>query len=188
MTKCATPSQTVGPFFTIGLRNLGRARSHSADISAHEIFVSGRVLDGDGIGVNDALIELWHADASGRWCGFAEAEGNAKSDGAGFLRLPTDEQGGFSFETIKPGRVAGPGGKLQAPHIVATLFMRGLLRHLVTRIYFPDESANAEDPIWALVPEARRASLLLKQVTPGENRYEWNVVLQGANETVFFDW
>ena len=90
MTKCATPSQTVGPFFTIGLRNLGRADSHSADISAHEIFVSGRVLDGDGMGVNDALIELWHADASGRWAGFAEAEGNAKGDGAGFLRLTTD--------------------------------------------------------------------------------------------------
>jgi protocatechuate 3,4-dioxygenase, alpha subunit len=188
MTKCPTPSQTVGPFFTIGLRSLGRADSYSAEIPAPEIFVSGRILDGDGIGVNDALIELWHADASGRWCGFAEAEGNAKSDCARFLRLTTDEQGGFSFQTIKPGRVAGPDGNLQAPHIVVILFMRGLLRYLVTRIYFPDESANAEDPIWALVPEARRASLLLKQVTPGENHYEWNVVLQGANETVFFDW
>jgi protocatechuate 3,4-dioxygenase, alpha subunit len=188
MTKVPTPAQTVGPFFTIGLRSLGRADSHSAEISADEIRVSGRVLDGDGIGVNDALIELWHADASGRCGGFAEAQENAESACAQFLRVPTDERGGFSFQTIKPGRVAGPDGKLQAPHIVVILFMRGLLRYLVTRIYFPDESTNAEDPIWALVPEARRASLLLKKVTPGANHYEWNVGLQGANETVFFDW
>jgi protocatechuate 3,4-dioxygenase alpha subunit len=188
MSKCPTPAQTVGPFFTIGLRSLGRADSHSAEISADEICVSGRVLDGDGMGVNDALIELWHADASGRCGGFTVAEENAKSDCADFLRLHTDEQGGFSFQTIKPGRVAGPDGKLQAPHIVVLLFMRGLLRYLGTRIYFPDEPANAEDAIWALIPEARRASLLLKKVTPGENHYEWNVVLQGANETVFFDW
>ena len=140
------------------------------------------------MGVNDALIELWHADTSGRCGGFAVAEENAKSDCANFLRIQTDEQGGFSFQTIKPGRVAGPDGKLQAPHIVVLLFMRGLLRYLGTRIYFPDEPANAEDAIWALIPEARRASLLLMKVTPGENHYEWNVVLQGTNETVFFDW
>jgi len=188
MTKFPTPSQTVGPFFTIGLRILGRADAHGAEVPADQIFVAGRVLDGDGIGVNDALIELWHADASGRCGGFAEAEENAASDCGRFLRLQTDEHGRFSFQTSKPGRVAGSDGRLQAPHIVVILFMRGLLRHLVTRIYFPDEPANAEDAILALVPEARRASLLLKKVTPGENRYAWNVVLQGANETVFFDY
>jgi protocatechuate 3,4-dioxygenase alpha subunit len=187
MTQLPTPAQTVGPFFKIGLRNLGRAASRGAENRGEEILVTGRVLDGDGLGVDDALMELWHADASGECGGFAEAAEGEKSGCAGFLRLATKEDGEFSFKTGKPGRVAEPNGKLQAPHIVVALFMRGLLRHLVTRIYFPDEAANAEDRILSLVPESRRATLLLKRVASSENHFTWNVVLQGAEETVFFD-
>jgi protocatechuate 3,4-dioxygenase, alpha subunit len=188
MTRLPTPSQTVGPFFTIGLRSLGREQPPSAEIAGEEIFVTGRIVDGNGDGVNDALMELWHADVLDK-CGRL-AEGAAEDvDGgcAGFLRVRSDENGGFAFKTIKPGRVTGIGGALQAPHIVVVLFMRGLLKQLVTRVYFPDGPGNTEDAILALVPEARRASLLLKKVASRENHYKWNVVLQGADETVFFD-
>jgi protocatechuate 3,4-dioxygenase alpha subunit len=188
MTKLPTPSQTVGPFFTIGLRSLERENSQSAEIAGEEIFVTGRIVDGDGNGVNDALMELWHADALGKFGGLAEgAVEDVETGSVGFLRLQTDEDGGFAFKTIKPGRVAGIGEALQAPHIVVVLFMRGLLKQLVTRVYFPDEPGNTEDAILAMVPAGRRASVLLKKVASRENHYEWNVLLQGANETVFFD-
>ncbi len=103
----------------------------------------------------------------------------------GFGRVPTDAKGAFRFSTIKPGRVPGPGGRLQAPHLVVAVFMRGLLKHLATRIYFPDEPANAEDPILKLVPAPRRATLIAKHKAKGV--LEWNILLQGRNETVFFD-
>jgi protocatechuate 3,4-dioxygenase alpha subunit len=186
MKKVPTPSQTVGPFFEIGLRDLGPADSPGVPGRGDEIWVTGRVLDGEGMGVHDALIELWYADAAGQYGGF---RGTAvrTNDCAGFLRVATKENGEFFFKTSKPGRVAGPPGKLQAPHIVVTLFMRGLLRHLVTRIYFPDDAANAEDAVLSLVPESRRPTLLLEKDATRENHFTWNVILQGARETVFFD-
>jgi protocatechuate 3,4-dioxygenase alpha subunit len=117
--------------------------------------------------------------------GYAGAD-DARSAFTGFGRLPTEPDGSFRFTTIKPGRVAGPGGSLQAPHLVVSLFMRGLLKHLSTRMYFPDEvQANEEDWILQQVPAARRATLVAQRVENGELR--WEVVLQGKGETVFFD-
>ena len=109
---------------------------------------------------------------------------------AGFLgygRIPTDEDGRFSFTTIKPGAVPGPDGKMQAPHMAVSVFMRGLLKRLVTRIYFPDEAGNAGDFVLGLVEAARRGTLIARTVRGGGGVLEWNVMMQGDGETVFFD-
>ena len=103
-------------------------------------------------------------------------------------RVLTNNNGAFQLTTIKPGRVPGPGGILQAPHLVAVVFMRGLLKHLVTRIYFPGEPGNADDPILKLVPAERRATLIAKKIAAERGVLEWNVILQGKDETVFFDY
>src|SRR5262249_1423144 len=103
----------------------------------------------------------------------------------GFGRVPTDERGAFRFTTVKPGRVPGPAGRRQAPHLLVTVFMRGLLRHLVTRMYFPDQPANADDLVLNLVPADRRATLIARAA--GVGVLEWDIVLQGRGETVFFD-
>jgi protocatechuate 3,4-dioxygenase alpha subunit len=105
----------------------------------------------------------------------------------GYGRIPTDENGKFSFATIKPGPVPGPEGKPQAPHIVVSVFMRGLLRRLFTRIYFPDDPANVGDFVLNLVEPARRGTLIAKKVASHSAALEWNVILQGPEETVFFD-
>jgi protocatechuate 3,4-dioxygenase alpha subunit len=141
-----TPSQTVGPFLHIGLDWLNAAALAGPDVSGECITIEGRVLDADGNPVPDALIEIWQADAQGRFPdrGVCAAPSRATSL-KGFGRVPTDDNGTFRFMTIKPGRVPAPDGTLQAPHIVVTIFMRGLLRHLVSRIYFPGEAANAEE-------------------------------------------
>ncbi|HEU4440966.1 MAG TPA: protocatechuate 3,4-dioxygenase subunit alpha, partial [Burkholderiales bacterium] len=139
-----------------------------------------------GVGVGDGLIEIWQANAAGKYAHPEDKQNKPLERGwRGFGRIPTDVKGGFEFNTIKPGRVPGPDGKLQAPHLVVAVFMRGLLKHLATRIYFPDEPANTEDPILKLVPAARRATLVARRA--GKNALEWNVILQGKNETVFFD-
>jgi protocatechuate 3,4-dioxygenase alpha subunit len=172
----ATASQTVGPYFHLGTDRMlvpdmaGQARGE-------KFAIGGRVLDGDGKPVNDALIEIWQAGPDGRF---------GQAGFPGFGRVATDDTGAFRFVTLKPGRVAGVDGALQAPHLAVTVFMRGLLRHLVTRIYFPDEPANAEDAVLGLVPEARRSTLIAR--TAGEpGVLAWDVILQGAGETVFFD-
>ena len=123
-------------------------------------------------------MEIWQADADGKY---------GKKGFRGFGRSATDDQGAFRFHTIKPGRVAGSGGKLQAPHLAVNVFMRGLLKQLVTRIYFPDEPANAKDAVLALVPAERRATLVAKKLAGKGGVLAWNVVLQGRDETVFFD-
>ncbi len=105
----------------------------------------------------------------------------------GFGRVPTDAEGAFRVATVKPGRVPGPGGRLQAPHLVCAVFMRGLLKHLLTRVYFPDEAANADDPVLALVEPARRGTLVARR-GPVAGAFAWDVVLQGEGETVFFAW
>jgi protocatechuate 3,4-dioxygenase alpha subunit len=183
----ATPSQTVGPFLRIGLEWLSNAELVSGGTPGERVTIEGRVLDADGAPVPDAVVELWQANAQGQYAQPADSRSvSPDSQGAGFARIPTDEAGGFRFTTIKPGRVPAPDGSLQAPHIVVTIFMRGLLRHLVSRIYFPDEAANAEDMVLALVPAERRRTLIARRAETGEAALTWNVVLQGAEETVFF--
>ncbi|MGE8672117.1 MAG: protocatechuate 3,4-dioxygenase subunit alpha [Achromobacter kerstersii] len=187
-----TTSQTVGPYLHIGLSGLNCADLSAGlpDQGAPKVVIEGRVIDGQGNPVPDGMIEIWQADARGVYRhpddpGYAGAD-DARSGFTGFGRLPTEPDGSFRFTTIKPGRVAGPGGSLQAPHLVVSLFMRGLLKHLSTRMYFPDEvQANEEDWILQQVPAARRATLVAQRVENGELR--WEVALQGKGETVFFD-
>jgi protocatechuate 3,4-dioxygenase alpha subunit len=124
------------------------------------------------------VIEIWQADAAGK---YADESG---SGFRGFGRVATDNNGGFRFTSIKPGRVSGPHETLQAPHLVVTIFMRGLLLHLYTRIYFPDEPANATDPILSLTPAERRATLVASKA--GGDVLRWDVLMQGEDETVFF--
>src|SRR6185437_9495388 len=132
--------------------------------------------DGDGKPLWDALLEFWQADARGQYPHAEAIQGkSADPKFKGFGRVATGEQGDFSFTTIKPGRVAGPGGTQQAPHIVVTIFARGVLKQFVTRIYFPDEPGNAEDAVLNLVPPERRATLVAKRVPDAADVLEWNV-------------
>ncbi|MGQ0650838.1 MAG: protocatechuate 3,4-dioxygenase subunit alpha, partial [Betaproteobacteria bacterium] len=136
--------------------------------------------------VNDAAVEIWQANAAGKYASPHDPqEKSTEARFRGYGRSLTDHAGAFRFATIKPGRVPGPGGKPQAPHLVVTIFMRGLLKQLLTRMYFPDDAANAEDPVLALVPAERRRTLVATRKPGGS--LEWNVRLQGRDETVFFD-
>ena len=158
------------------------------EVAGERLVIAGRVLDADGQGVSDAVLELWQADAQGKYAHPEDHQKkNAQPGFQGFGRVPTTEGGNFRFTTIKPGAVPGPGGKLQAPHIVVSVFMRGLLRRLVTRIYFPDEPANAADFALNLVDPGRHNTLIAKKSAQHAGNLEWNVVLQGPDETVFFD-
>jgi protocatechuate 3,4-dioxygenase, alpha subunit len=183
-----TPSQTVGPFFSIGMDWLQRADMSVGGSEAERVTVRGRVLDGDANPVADALLEIWQPDESGTF-----SVGKAflgKRDEAGFFgfgRIPTNENGEFSFTTIKPGAVGGPDGKIQAPHLAVLIFMRGLLKHLVTRIYFPDEGKNEKDELLRLVPAERRATLFARVDGREPNNLVWDVYLQGERETVFLE-
>lgn len=181
-----TPSQTIGPFFAYALtpRAYGGVEPFSEVLAGpgtagERIRIEGVVLDGDGEFVSDAMIEIWQADPLGRF----HAEGNAGF--TGFGRAETDAEGGFCFETVRPGALPGPNGATQAPHLSVSVFARGLLMRLMTRIYFSDESANADDPVLALVPAARRDTLVARRDASGVYRFE--IRLQGENETVFFD-
>ena len=188
MSLQATTSQTVGPYFTIGLTRLKKTDLAGPGVSGERITIAGRVVDADGVGVQDAMLEIWQANSHGKYAHPADTQN--KPIEAGFLgygRIPTDENGRYSFATIKPGAVPGPDGKPQAPHIAVSVFMRGLLRRLVTRIYFPDDPANAGDFVLNLVDPPRRGTLIAKKVMGQSAALEWNVILQGAEETVFFD-
>ena len=187
MTLQATTWQTVGPFFPIGLQWLYKDNLVSPDVSGERIVIAGRVLDADGQGVPDAILEIWQANSVGKYAHPEDTQDKPLEKGfEGFGRIPTADDGSFRFTTVKPGRVPGPGEKLQAPHIVVSVFMRGLLRRLVTRIYFPDDPANAEDYALHLVEPPRRRTLIARKAPDGEG-LEWNVLLQGPSETVFFD-
>ena len=188
MSLQATTSQTVGPFFLIGLEWLFMDNLAGPGVSGERVEIEGRVLDAHGQGVPDAMLELWQANAHGKYAHPEDTQ--AKSLEPGFLgygRVATAEDGIFRFTTIKPGRVPGPDGKLQAPHIVVSVFMRGLLRRLITRIYFPDDATNSEDFALNLVESNRRGTLVARKSTKRDGLLEWNVVLQGPEETVFFD-
>jgi len=190
MSMQATTSQTVGPFFSIGLNWLTPDNLAALGIAGEHFTIEGRVLDGDGKPVPDAVLELWQANSHGKYAHPDDAQQKPLEKGfTGHGRIPTSPDGKFRFTTIKPGQVPGPGAEnqLQAPHIAVSVFARGLLRRLVTRIYFPDDPANAADFALNLVEPARRATLIAKKTSASANALEWNVILQGANETVFFD-
>jgi protocatechuate 3,4-dioxygenase, alpha subunit len=187
MSLRTSASQTVGPFFELGLSWLYVRELGTEAASGERVQVRGRVYDGAGKPVPDAVLEIWQADAHGRYPNDPDGViASPPAEFSGFGRVPTDATGTFSFRTIKPGRVPGPAGKLQAPHLSLQIFMRGLLKPVHTRLYFPGDPANAEDPVLALVPEARRASLIAKQDKPAQ--LTWDVRLQGQDETVFFQY
>ena len=186
MRLLPTASQTVGPYLHIGLAWLTIDRLAAPDCPGQHLKIGGRVLDGDGLPVTDALVEIWQANAHGRYAHPEDQHVMPLTTGfRGFGRVPTDADGRYRFFTIKPGPVADPHGGLQAPHLLASVFMRGLLKRLVTRVYFPDEPRNADDRVLRLVPAERRATLVARQVATDE--LEWNIILQGTGETVFFD-
>jgi protocatechuate 3,4-dioxygenase alpha subunit len=164
-----TPFQTVGPYFAV--LPLGGENWAS---TASSITIEGMVRDGADAVVPDALIETWQADASGR-CDAVNPSFR------GFARAMTDESGRYEIRTVMPGAI----GKGHAPHILVGILARGVLTRLVTRIYFPDHTANATDPILSLVPESRRATLIAGTAAP--DRYRFDIVLQGPGETVFLD-
>ena len=186
MKLLPTASQTVGPYLHIGLARLTIDRVAAPGCPGRHLKVGGRVLDGDGAPVTDALVEIWQADACGRYAHPEDTLEPPSTPGfRGFGRVPTDAEGRFQFFTIKPGPVADPHGGLQAPHLLVSVFMRGLLKRLVTRVYFPDEPRNADDRALRLVPVERRGTLMARPKASDE--LEWNIILQGAGETVFFD-
>jgi protocatechuate 3,4-dioxygenase, alpha subunit len=187
MSLFLTPSQTTGPFVAISFERSVVNDIAPPSVAGDRFVIRGRVLDGDGKPVDDAVVETWQANSHGKYAHPEDTrEKLLEPEFRGFGRVLSDRQGAFEFRTIKPGRVPGPDESLQAPHLVVLIFMRGLLKHLVTRIYFPDEPANAEDPILALVPPERRSTLIARKVQ--DRLLEWNVVLQGEQETVFFDY
>jgi protocatechuate 3,4-dioxygenase, alpha subunit len=184
----ATTWQTVGPYFSIGLTRLRQDKLAGPDVSGERVTIEGRVLDGDGKPVPDALIEIWQANAHGKYAHPEDDQDKPLEAGfTGYGRIPTDENGQFRFSTIKPGAVPGPDCKEQAPHIAVSVLARGLLRRLVTRIYFPDEPGNTNDFVLNLVEPARRGTLVAKKNSGPAGTLEWNVILQGPGETVFFD-
>lgn len=188
MSLQTTSSQTVGPYLHIGLTWLVTSNLAGPGIAGDKVTIDGRITDGDSNPVNDALVEIWQANAAGRYAHPEDARDLPLEAGfKGFGRVPTDEDGRFRFTTVKPGRVPGEGGVLQAPHINVTIFMRGMLKHLNSRIYFPDDPANAGDPVLARVPAARRGTLIAQRNAGDAAGIVWNVCLQGAGETVFFD-
>jgi protocatechuate 3,4-dioxygenase alpha subunit len=186
-----TPSQTVGPYFAYGLTpqqygypltSIASGAMRQADTEGERIRIEGRVFDGAGAAVSDAMIELWQADSQGRYAHPTDPRGsNARFKGFGRVGTGTDPEQRFVFDTIKPGRVDAR----QAPHINVIVFMRGLLLHAYTRIYFADESAaNAADPVLLSVPAERRDTLIAMR---DGNTYRFDIHMQGDRETVFFD-
>jgi protocatechuate 3,4-dioxygenase alpha subunit len=181
-----TPSQTVGPYFAIGLP-FQAGPQVVAEGSPGAIRITGTVYDGRGDLIPDHLIEFWQPDAAGHFAdiyGFGEPSTHSGFRGFGRYGVE-DGDGSYEMITVKPGQVPTPSGALQAPHIDVTLFARGMLNRVVTRIYFADEAeANALDPVLATVPAARRQTLLAQPTADG---YRFDIHLQGPGETVFFD-
>jgi protocatechuate 3,4-dioxygenase, alpha subunit len=188
MTVCASTSQTVGPFFHLGLSQLNLSEVAGPQVTGERITLEGVVLDGDRNAVPDALVEIWQANAHGKYAHEADRQEKPLEPGfRGYGRLATSPDGFFQFHTILPGRVPGPQGTLQAPHIEVCVFMRGLLKQLVTRVYFEGDPANEDDFVLNLIEPARRATLIAQKAEEGGSVYRWNILLQGQDETVFFD-
>jgi protocatechuate 3,4-dioxygenase alpha subunit len=190
-----TPSQTVGPYFAYGLTpeqygyelsSIAQPTLIRSDTEGEHIRVEGCVFDGNGEPISDAMIEIWQADAMGRYAHPADPRGsNASFKGFGRCGTGTDKENRFFFDTVKPGSVDGR----QAPHINVIVFMRGMLVHAYTRMYFSDETAaNAADAVLQSVPPERRGTLIAaRTVSPSGIGYRFDIHMQGEHETVFFD-
>jgi protocatechuate 3,4-dioxygenase alpha subunit len=185
----ATPSQTVGPFFHFGLTDRSSIGTLATpDVEGERIALGIRVLDGDGQPVPDALVEIWHADPTGRYVRPPNAASLQTPPAfTGFGRLPTLADGTCRFTTIRPGPVRDDNGLVQASHINVCLFARGLLRQLYTRIYFEGDAALDSDPILQQVPADRRRTLLASRSVDAQDGWSIDIRLQGDGETVFFD-
>jgi protocatechuate 3,4-dioxygenase, alpha subunit len=183
-----TPSQTVGPFFHYALLDRDQSKLVAPDHPS-AILIRGTVRDGADEVVPDAMMEIWQANAVGRYDHPEDdREDLPLEDGfTGFGRCPTDAEGRYEFVTVKPGVVPGPEGQSQAPHILVAIFARGLLKQLVTRIYFPgEEAANANDPLLSSIEDPDlRSTLVASAVDDGSLRFD--IKLQGEGQTVFFD-
>ena len=194
-----TASQTIGPYFFYGLtpEAYGRAGICGNVLVGEErqgsrLRIEGRLLDGAGQPVDDGLVEVWQANAAGRYNHAADDRHDVPpaSDFTGFGRCATDAQGRFWFDTIKPGPVPGRGNRLQAPHLNVTVMARGMLAHVFTRFYFSDEAdANADDSVLGSVEVSRQPTLIaVRGDGPGAAPvYRLDIRLQGDGETVFFD-
>lgn len=183
-----TPSQTVGPFFHYGLMRPDQERIAPEGVPGQRIVVEGRVLDGDGQPLADAMIEVWQADADGRYRHPLDSRPGGNAGFRGFGRIATDQAGYWRAFTVKPGPVGTPDGAMQAPHLNLTVFGRGILTHLFTRLYFEDEALNATDPALSLVDPGRRATLIARRHDgDGAPAYVLDIRIQGDDETVFFE-
>ena len=205
-----TPWQTVGPFFHYGLPWKGGAdlvgksdmgarpdlfgeQHYVLNLSSQKgtpegevIEIAGQVFDAKGVAILDAMIEIWQANAAGRYASADDTREDAPLDPnfVGFGRASVDADGIYRFRTIRPGRVPGPGNTLQAPHLAVSVFGRGILKRLATRLYFERGDGNDVDPVLGAVPEDRRHTLIARQLDDG--RWWFDIHLQGDRETVFF--
>jgi len=189
MELIPTASQTIGPFFHVYLDAYGSAGCLTGkEARGDRVRIACRVLDGGGAAVDDAMIEIWQADAGGKYDHPADTQsGAADPDFRGFGRMATNKAGVAMFETVKPGRVAAWNGAMQAPHVNVSVFTRGLLKRVVTRVYFAGDPSNQSDPVLALVPEDRRETLMAQEDASNPGVWTLDIHLSGARETVFFE-
>jgi protocatechuate 3,4-dioxygenase alpha subunit len=189
MDLVPTPSQTVGPYFSLGLTSKHPVpRIAAPQAKGERVRLTCRVFDGDGAPVKDSLLEIWQADADGKYNHPDDPQPKlADPECRGFGRMGTNEDGACQFETIKPGRVPAPGNGWQAPHLNLAVYARGMLKQFYTRIYFAGDPANPEDSVLALVPEERRGTLLAQPDPTAPGAWRFDIHLQGELETVFFD-
>ena len=187
MSPEPTPSQTIGPFFHDALLDRDRSVLVPPDHPG-ALRIEGAIYDGAGEPVPDAMVEIWQANESGRYDHLADDREDPPPDGgfSGFGRSGTDAGGQFSFVTVKPGPIPGSDGRVQAPHIMVSVFARGLLKRLVTRIYFPDEEqANAVDPVLSSIEDQDLHETLIASEEGGDLRFD--IHLQGDGQTAFFE-
>jgi protocatechuate 3,4-dioxygenase alpha subunit len=195
--KGITPSQTIGPFAAPCMTPNEQGKTSypwsqlingdlvTFDAVGERIRIEGRMFDGEDAPIDGILFEIWQADGQGRYAHPRDPR-RTNASFKGFGRAESDTSGAFAFDTVKPGRVPGPNGALQAPHILVAIHMRGILQHVFTRIYFSDEASNVDDPILKLVPVDRRQTLIATR-DPARALYRIDFRIQGDRETVFFD-
>jgi protocatechuate 3,4-dioxygenase alpha subunit len=185
-----TPSQTVGPFYAIGLTRQAMNVMATESTQGGRIHIEGQVFDGDGAAIPDVMVEIWQANTYGRY-NHPDDKQEKPLDPTftGWGRSGTDDKCFYSFDTIKPGSVPGNDDSVQAPHINVTIFARGMLVHAFTRIYFSDEPANANDPVLSSIKNKKRRATLIASRGERDDKvvYRFDIRLQGDNETVFFD-